>query len=145
MTGLDLYDELARAARAAGVGVSRFIRPLSSNPDTWLSQLKVAQNPTSRTIERVRALIEGRPIPPNQRAAADVVYCRPSVREQLGLPASGRMLREEASLSLTLQTKEAVELNRRLTELAHASRRPGQTVADRVRELRQEASFGVAA
>lgn len=137
--GFDLYRELERAARAAGVGVRTFVAPLSNNPATFLDQLKRAKNPKERTRERVHALLEGAPIPPGQSSIPGVVTCTRAEREARGLPPSARMLRDERSLTLSTTDKAAIELARRLTELAHASRRPGQTVADRVLELRRNA------
>ncbi len=140
MTGLDLYQELVEGARAAGTGVRAFVAPLSNNPATFLDQLKQAKKPKARTRERVRALLEGRPIPPGQPPVQGVVTCTRAEREARGLPASQRMLRDQASLSHTAASRAAVDLARRLAEMAHASRRPGQTVADRVRELRRTAA-----
>jgi hypothetical protein len=138
LTGLELHDLLERSARAAGVSLRKFVAPMANHPDTFLDQLKIATNPKPRTIERISALLEGRPIPPGQGVPVGVVHCTRAEREARGLPASGRMIRDEKSLSAVQKQKAWVEHTRDLTELAHQTRRPGQAVADRVRELRLE-------
>jgi hypothetical protein len=136
MTGLELHDLLERSARNAGVALTRFVMPLANYPDTFLSQLKQAKNPKPRTIQRVTALLEGRPIPAGQGMPAGVVTCTRAQREARGLPPSQRMIRDDKSLSAVAKAKAWVEHTRYLTELAHQTRSPGQSVADRVRELR---------
>jgi hypothetical protein len=138
MTGLELHDLLERSARAAGVKLTRYVAPLSNHPDTFLSQLKQAKKPKARTIARITALLQGKPIPPGQPVPEGVVTCTRAEREALGLPPSQRMIRDEKSLSATERQKAWVEHTRYLTELAHQNRRPGQSIADRVRELRLE-------
>jgi hypothetical protein len=148
MTGPELHSLLELSARNAGVPLMRFVRPLANYPDTFLSQLKQAQKPKSLTIERITALLEGRPIPPGQGMPAGVVTCTRAEREARGLPPSQRMVRDEKSLSAVEKQKAWVEHTRHLTELAHQTRRPGQAVADRVRELRleeREQAEGIAA
>jgi hypothetical protein len=138
MTGLELHDLLARSACAAGVRLYKFVAPLANHPETFLSQLKQAQKPKPLTIERISALIEGRPIPAGQPVPAGVATCTRAEREERGLPPSGRMERETSSLAHIRAQKAWVAHTRSLTELAHQTRRPGQTIADRVRELRLE-------
>jgi hypothetical protein len=138
MTGAELHSLLELSARNAGVGLRKFVAPLANHPETFLDQLKIAANPKPRTIERITALLEGRPIPPGQGVPVGVVTCTRAEREARGLPPSGRMIRDEKSLSAVEKQKAWVEHTRHLTELAHQTRRPGQAIADRVRELRLE-------
>jgi hypothetical protein len=138
MTGAELHSLLELSARSAGVSLRKFVAPLSNYPETFLSQLKQAQDPKPRTIERITALLEGRPIPPGQAVPAGVVTCTRAEREARGLPPSQRMIRDDKSLAHVRAQKEWVEHTRQLTEIAHQTRRPGQSVADRVRELRLE-------
>jgi hypothetical protein len=132
MTGAELHSLLELSASKAGVGLRKFVAPLTNHSETFLSQLKQAQKPKPRTIERISALLDGRPIPAGQGVPAGVVYCTRAEREARGLPPSHRMKLETSSLAAAKAAKAAVELSRRLTEQAHASRRPGQTIADRV-------------
>src|SRR5438270_7100144 len=64
VTGEQLHEELRVAAAAARVSIQKFARPLFSEPNWKLEQLRIAKHPTQLTIERVRALVAGLPIPP---------------------------------------------------------------------------------
>jgi hypothetical protein len=138
MTGLELHSLLELSARKAGVSLGKFVAPLANHPDKFLHQLKIAAKPKPRTIERITALLDGRPIQPGQGMPAGVVTCTRAEREARGLPPSQRMIRDDKSLAHVQAQKAWVEHTRHLTELAHQTRRPGQPIADRVRELRLE-------
>jgi hypothetical protein len=58
--------------------------------------------------------------------------------EQAGFPPSGRSVAENRNLAQALERKARVDHARDLSELARATRRPGQCLADRLRELRME-------
>jgi hypothetical protein len=142
VTGEQLHAELTAAAARARVSLREFVEPLFNEPNWKLEQLRIAKCPTQSTIDRVRALVEGRPIPPTARVGN---YRRADPRhlqmtraeaEAAGIPPSGRCI----DLAQATAEKTRVELSRHLAELAHLSRRPGQTLADRVRELRLEAA-----
>lgn len=138
MSGRQLYDAINSAARQAGVTTTKFVRPLSNWPENFLSQLQQASVPKSLTVQRVAALIAGEPIPPGRGKLPGVSTCTRAQREELGLHPSGRQLRDARSLDLHTKQRTALERARDLAELAHATRRPGQTLADRVRELQRE-------
>lgn len=63
-TGADLVAAIRAAAQASGVPIYQFARPLSRYPASWLDQTGRAANPKPQTIERVRALLGGEPVPP---------------------------------------------------------------------------------
>jgi hypothetical protein len=118
--------------------MQKFSAPLFNEPNWKLEQLRIAKRPKPSTIARVRALIAGQPIPPpsgNQ-------YCRAArtriEAEEAGLAPSARSVRERQTLKQQMERRGRVDLARHLAELAHVSRRPGQTLADRLRELRAE-------
>lgn len=141
VTGELLYQELCSAAAKAGVSLSAFVRPLFPAGSWKLEQLRIAQRPTKRTIERVRALIAGDlPAQQPQPSVPPSTYFRYTrvELEALGVPPSGRSQNEGRLLDAARAARDRVELARKLTEQAHLSRRPGQTIADRVRELRGE-------
>ena len=106
VTGGQLHQDLTEAAAAAGVPLHR----LFDEPNSKLEQLRIAKRPTQSTIDRVRALIAGKPVPPPARA--------------------GNYIRDPRC------EKDRIEDLRTLTGLAHVQRRPGQTIADCVREMR---------
>jgi hypothetical protein len=141
VTGEMLHEELRVAAAAAGVSLHKFARPLFSEPNWKLEQLRIAKHPTQLTIDRVRALVGGLPIPPSRgqyiRDPRAIGLSRAEA-EDAGIPPSARSVNEHALLSQQAAAKARVELNRQLAELAHQTRRPGQCLADRVRELRRE-------
>lgn len=142
ITGEQLHCELTDAAQAAGVPLRRFVAPIFDEPNWKLEQLRIAKKPTQSTIERVRALISGAPIPPTRTGR----YFRDprafglsrADAEAAGIPPSSRSINERHGLARVIAEKARVERLRQWTELAHVSRRPGQTLADRVRELRTE-------
>lgn len=63
-TGADLVAAIRAHAEAEGVPVYRLIRPLSEYPNRWLTQTECAARPKPHTIDRVRALLDGEPVPP---------------------------------------------------------------------------------
>jgi hypothetical protein len=142
VTGEQLHQELTAAAALAGIPLSRFVAPLFNEPNWKLEQLRIAHKPTQLTVDRVRALIAGDPIPPTRtgryvRDARAFGLSRVDA-EASGIPPSLRSINEREILNRATALKARVELSRHLAALAHQSRRPGQTLADRVRELRRE-------
>jgi hypothetical protein len=144
-SGEQLYEKLCSAAQAAGVSVEVFASPMfPAGQVRWkLEQMRIAHRPLKRTIDRIQALISGEEFTPAKRSIASL-YNSPYQRftraecDNMGLPPSGRALRERQSLQHIAREKDRIELLRRLTERAHFDRRPGQSIADRVRELRTE-------
>lgn len=63
-TGADLVAAIQERARASGVRPSEVAAALAQYPQQWLKQTAAARRPKPETIERVRALLEGRPVPP---------------------------------------------------------------------------------
>jgi hypothetical protein len=64
MSGADVADAVEQAAIQRGLTIGQFARPLSAHPTRWLYQLRQAQRPKPPTLERVKALLEGREVPP---------------------------------------------------------------------------------
>lgn len=62
-TGAQLIVAIEAEARRRNLTVARFIEPLTPHPQNWLKQLAIAKRPKPLTVERVRALLEGAPIP----------------------------------------------------------------------------------
>lgn len=141
ITGEQLYEELCRAAGAAGKSLSGFVAPLFHGASWKIEQLRIAIKPTASTVARVRALIAGEPLPPTRgqyiRDERAFGLSRADA-EAAGIPRSRRSVNEAASLEEQLARRSRLEAARDLAELAHATRRPGQLLADRVRELRLE-------
>lgn len=143
-TGEQLYEELCAAAAAAGARVDVFAAPLfGSGYVTWkLEQLRIARRPLRRTVDRVRSLIAGVTIAPvscrRGEYAREYQQLTRAQADALGLPPSGRAIRDAKHIELQQRMRHRTELLRELTEQAHQDRRPGQTVADRVHELRVE-------
>lgn len=141
MTGVELVRQLRSAASSEGVSLNRFVRPLTTDPTKFIQQMEDARKPTPITIERVRALIEGRPIPPHRNGFTRQPQQQGLTRieaEALGFPPSGRSVAERHNLASTLERKRQVERLRDLSQLARETRRPGQPVADRLHELRRD-------
>lgn len=63
-TGAELADRLRRAAHERSLSISTFLAPLSSEPTNFIDQLGRALRPRATTIERIEALLDGRPVPP---------------------------------------------------------------------------------
>lgn len=63
-TGADLVAAIQERARVSGVRPSEVAAALAQYPQQWLKQTAAARRPKPETIERVRALLEGRPVPP---------------------------------------------------------------------------------
>jgi hypothetical protein len=144
-TGEDLYQELCAAAAAARVGVRTYAAALYPTGDAnWkLEQLRIARRPQKATIERVRALIRGEELPPPAHARPGDFdrryqqHTRAEI-EAMGLPPSGRAQRDLQAVEQQRRRREYTELLRELTARVYNDRRPGQTIADRVSELRQD-------
>ena len=64
--GADVVAAVKAAARSKGVPVLRFIAPLSASPHRWLRDVAQASHPREVTLARVRALLDGEPLPPRQ-------------------------------------------------------------------------------
>lgn len=143
-TGEELYAELCSAAAKAGKSLAGFVAPLFNGNSWKIEQLRIARAPTTITIARVRALCAGAPLPPTRTGRYDrdprAFGLSRAEAEASGIPPSGRSINERRSLEDQLSRKDAIERSRRLAEIAHLTRRPGQPLADRVRELRAEAA-----
>jgi len=126
MTGQDLYDDLQRAAHAAGTTLNKFAAPLFAEGQTaWkLEQLRIAHNPMPHTIARVRALIAGEPLP-----------------EARTSPIKGKTIRTRderpSGSSETRLSGDVIAARRNLTDQARTERLPGETLAAAVRRLQQ--------
>jgi len=62
-TGAELFEAIRTEAVARGTTPLDLVRPLTPFPSAWLRQIAAAAQPKPLTIQRVRALIAGRPIP----------------------------------------------------------------------------------
>jgi hypothetical protein len=121
VTGQQLYDELAAAANAAGVSLRHFVAPLFNEPSWKLEQLRIAKVPMPATIARVRALIAGEPLPPTRTS-----------------PVKGKTIsrrHERITGGETRLSGEVIAYRRNLTDMAHAERLPGETLAAAVRRI----------
>lgn len=78
-TGEACVAALRAAARARGISVGSFIRPLTHNPGKWLYQLERAAVPMRGTRARIRALIADEPIPPPLRRKPVSVQAPPQM------------------------------------------------------------------
>lgn len=63
-TGADLVAAIRARSAETGIAVSRLVLQLSPYPNKWLTQTECAATPKPHTIERVRALLAGEPVPP---------------------------------------------------------------------------------
>jgi hypothetical protein len=140
MTGEELYQEIEAAALKARVSITRFAAPVF--PCAYkVEQLRLAKNVRQSTIERVRALTAGDPVPPPSgkyiRDPRAIGLSRAEA-EALGVEPSLRSINERAALERQSQARIQLDLDRQIADLARETRRPGQTVADRARELRKE-------
>jgi hypothetical protein len=132
VTGEQLHRELSEAARAAGMSLQRFARPLFSEPNWKLEQLRIARKPKPSRIARVRALIAGEPLPEpsgNQycRDARAYASSRRGDRDALG------GLRDH-SFEPRL-TGDVIAARQALTRRARAERRPGETLQSAIQRL----------
>lgn len=117
-SGLDLVHQLRVEADRRGELLSEFVAPLARDPRKFIRQLKTAARPTPVTIARIRALIEGEPLPERLPPAAG---------------AFGPGFKPAAT-----ETQEKVEFRRALAEEAARYRRPGETLHDAQRRLERE-------
>lgn len=142
VTGEQLWHALSVAAAAAGMSIQKFSRPLFNEPNWKLEQLRIAKRPSRATIARVRAHIAGEPLPPTRAGhyvRDERAFGLSRVQaEAAGIPPSRRSVREGSLLEQQLATRRRMELRRDLADAARLSRRPGQVLADRVRELTAE-------
>jgi hypothetical protein len=120
VTGEQLHDQVRAAAQASGQSIKAFVRPLFGDSSWKLEQLRIAKTPTQSTIDRVRALIAGEPLP-----AAPV-----SPRKGLPLGKVRKVSDGEHRL-----TGDEIARRRSLTYLAHHTRRPGETLHAAIRRL----------
>lgn len=145
LTGEKLYEEMVAAATAAGKSVEAFAEGLYDRRQVgWkLEQLRISRFPQRHTIERVRALCAGEPIPeiPDRKKGTydpRLQRTKRADREALGLPASRREIMEAELARKANERRARIEHTRHLTSLAHQSRRPGQTLHARLCELQRE-------
>lgn len=136
-TGEQLYNELCSAAAKAGRGLGGFAAPLFNGASWKIEQMRIAARPTPLTVRRVRALIAGEPIPGHRLDVRHLTMTRAQAAE-LGVPPSGRAKYEQHLLEQQQSARARVEWQMAISEEAKLTRRPGQTIADRFRELRQE-------
>lgn len=137
ITGELLHSELCAAAAAAGKPVGAFVAPLFNGASWKLEQLRIARKPTPSTIARVRALIAGEPLPPHFRRDPRTIGLTRLEAEEAGIPPSERSHYEGHLLRRAIEIKAHVERRLALCDRARLTRRPGQTLADAVRELQQ--------
>jgi hypothetical protein len=136
VTGEQLYNELCTAAANAGQSLASFVEPLFNGASWKIEQMRIAKAPRPRTIERVRALVAGRPLPAvRDRRAMGLTRIE---AEAIGLPPSKRSIYEQYLLEERLKAKARLETIRYLSEEARLSRRPGQTLQERLLELQRE-------
>jgi hypothetical protein len=62
-SGAELFEAIEARAKFLGVPLAEFAYPLSTRPLRWLSQVRAAEKPQPATIERINALLAGRPVP----------------------------------------------------------------------------------
>lgn len=117
-SGLDLVHQLRVEADRRGELLSEFVAPLAREPRRFIRQLKAVARPTPVTIARIRALIEGEPLP-----------------ERLP-PASGAF--GPGFKPASAEAQEKVEFRRALAEEAARFRRPGETLHDAQLRLERE-------
>lgn len=139
MTGAHLVALVEQAARQRGLPINDFARPLSSDPNGWLEQLTLAIRPQTWTIARVRALIEGRPIPetPRHQIPNGLSISR-AERARRGMEPSGRSRIEREAIVRQTATRRADEHRLALSRKAHELRQPGETLAACAARLAKE-------
>lgn len=116
LNGADLVHQLWTAARAEGLPLAEFVKPLTSSPAKFIRQLRMAARPGAMTVTRIRALIAGEPVPPTTSRAPGIAAARPHAED----------LRAE------------IERRRALAEAAAEHRRPGETLHAAVRRVELE-------
>jgi hypothetical protein len=139
LTGADLVHQLWTAARAQGVTLGTFVKPLTSDPTKWLGQLREAHRPKPATLERVAALIEGRDIPPpHNKPAVGYSTCTRAEREFRGLAPSSRQVRDEKQIEVRIRDRDNLEWRRAIAEAAADERLPGETLHAACRRIEHE-------
>jgi hypothetical protein len=138
-TGEQLYDELLEAAAKSGKSLAAFVAPLFNGASWKIEQMRIAARPKPLTVRRVRALIEGEPIPEPNVDKRHLTMTRARAAD-LGIPPSGRAKYEQHLLEQQRASRDRLEWQMAISEEARLTRRPGQSVADRARELRQKGS-----
>ena len=139
-TGEQLYNELCGAAAKAGRSLGSFAAPLFNGASWKIEQMRIAVKPTGLTVRRVRALIAGEPLPEKVKGQVDrrLQMMTRAEAEAAGIPPSGRSKYEQHLLEQQRASRDRLNWQMAISEEAKLTRRPGQTIADRVRELRQE-------
>ncbi|WP_422058651.1 hypothetical protein [Sphingomonas sp.] len=82
-TGADLVAAIRARSAETGIAVSRLVLQLSPYPNKWLTQTECAAVPKPHTIERVRALLAGEPVPPPPSNNFQASLARTADREAL--------------------------------------------------------------
>jgi hypothetical protein len=126
VSGKQLADELREAAAAKGVTIRSLIAPLCQVPKGYLACLERSKRPHPATVARVRALIAGKPLPPPPPSGFQSRSGGPSPNKQKADATRAEISAENNRLQQQLQ----------LTDEARETRKPGQTLADRIREIR---------
>lgn len=117
-TGDELLTELRRAAYGARQPLKRYVAPLApARAHLFIYQLERAGHPLPATVERVRALIAGKPIPPASTAKVGHHLPLTSLAGDPRLPG------------------DLIAARRELTDRAHRDRRPGETLAAAIERL----------
>jgi hypothetical protein len=62
-TGADLVEAVRQHAERTGLLPTQVFAKLSGHPGRWVRQVSAAQKPMPHTVERVRALLAGEPLP----------------------------------------------------------------------------------
>lgn len=140
-TGEQLYEELAREARARNISATRLAGKIWPYGPSWkLEQLRIAVRPTPATVDKIRAVIAGKPV--DQDFEGKVEDTRLTItraeRAARGMPPSRREVRETALLRRHAETRSAVERRRRVSRMALEQKRPGETLHAAVARLEQE-------
>lgn len=121
--GAELADALVMAAHHAGQGLQRFLEPIAPrNTSTWLQQLRQARRPKAYTIARVRAFLAGQPLPEGRKPIDGVLTITRAEREAMGLPPSGREIRDNKTLELRAQERSKIAHLRDVADTRHAER-----------------------
>lgn len=91
MSGAQVVRMLRREAHRRGIRLAVLVRQLSNYPWTWLRQVEGAERVTAETVERVRALLAGEPVP---IASASLIERKPRPRSVQSLTDDPAMPQE---------------------------------------------------
>jgi hypothetical protein len=137
-TGEQLYNELCEAAGRVRKSLAAFAAPLFNGASWKIEQMRIAAKPTDLTVRRVRVLIAGEALPEKGHVHPCHQRMTRAKAEAAGIPPSGRSQYEQHLLEQQRKSRTSLDWQMAISEHAKLSRRPGQSIADRVRELRLE-------